>query len=111
MTELRQGYFQKRLSPSQSAALVADIAGGMSKAAAARKHGVSNRTVFRILRDDYSGAPKTTQPCGTNAGYARHLRRGERCWECSAAHAANQKEWHDGKRKRNETAEQDAAGG
>lgn len=72
--------------------MAVDIANGMSKAAAGRKYGVSTRTVFRILKDDYP-PKREPAPCGTIAAYRRHQRQGERCWKCAEANAAYQKEW------------------
>lgn len=79
--------------------MAADVASGMSKAAAARKYGVSTRTVFRVLADDYQRSDRVLKPCGTNAAYQRHRSRGERCLPCSDAHAAAQKEWSNGKER------------
>lgn len=100
-----EGRFTKRLTTMQAVLLMTDLANGMTQVAAAEKYGISRSTVNRIKHDKYK--PKR-QPasCGTNAGYARHNRRGEKCWKCSAAHAAQQKEWSDGKdRTRGETGE------
>lgn len=64
-----------------------DRAAGMSWRELSQRYGVSVRTV-RTWLDVEHPQPKPLQPCGTNAAYARHLRRGERpCPECCAAHA------------------------
>jgi len=98
MAATPDGRFQKRLTTQQAVALQVDIANGMSKAAAGRKYGVSESTVYRILGDKYK-PKRVPQPCGTNAAYQRHRVKGEQCHVCSAAHAANQKEWSDGKKR------------
>lgn len=33
------------------------------------------------------------KPCGTEAAYRRHLRKGERCYICAGAHAEENKRW------------------
>lgn len=53
----------------------------------------------RAYRDrKRGGAPRTPQPCGTVAAYARHLRRGET--PCDACRAANAERHRDLYRRR-----------
>lgn len=88
----------KRLTPYQAAQLASDIANGMTKVEAAAKYGISRTTVFRTLKRGElkpgpPKQPKKLKPCGTNAAYQRHRKKGERCWKCSEAHAKEIKRW------------------
>lgn len=50
---------------------------------------------------------RPTQPCGTKAGYQRHLRRRETaCDPCTAANSAHRREHFDGSRTRNRLYQQ-----
>lgn len=99
-----------RLNEEQRRRLVVDHEDGFKRTELAERYGISLRTVFRILAD-YE-ARKTIgrktrrkpgrlekknvplKPCGTNAAYNRHIRKGElACDPCLAAHAAEQKRW------------------
>lgn len=79
--------FVPALTPTQHAALVADLARGMTKVDAAKAHGVSVRTVYRAIAEPAERSTRVLKPCGTPAAYMRHRRRGERCVECWAGHA------------------------
>lgn len=86
-----------KLSKFQTAALITDVANGMSKAEAGRKYGISNRTVHRIFerisRDTrYDKHKKKLHPCGTIGAYRRHLRNGERCVKCCEANSKYENE-------------------
>jgi hypothetical protein len=55
---------------------------------------ISERTVYRILARHQNPRPKLNprkvMPCGTNAAYQRHRRKGEYpCPKCLEAHAAD----------------------
>lgn len=95
----------KALSPFQAAQLATDIADGMSKSKAAIKYGVHRRTIYRTLaredpelepqktKDEDIKPPRKLKPCGTNAAYQRHRRKGEKCPVCWAAHAEEIRLW------------------
>lgn len=99
--------FKKALSDKQEEALVVDYEDGFKPAELARRYGVSDSTVQRILGDHQMPiaqhprrkrkvvrAKKPLKPCGTNAAYQRHRRKGEYpCTPCLEAHAAEQKSW------------------
>ena len=108
--------FKSSLTPQQSAAMITDIANGMSKPDAAKKYGISLRTVYRKLKLPASAPPgintkyliRQPKPCGTNAAYRRHKNHGEYpCTACLAAHAEDVKK-HKEKRD-NEAASRDLA--
>jgi len=78
--------FQRIFSPSEAAKLATLVAQGRTKASLAREYGVSVNTIRRTLKRE-DKVPRELLPCGTDASYQRHRRKGERCPECSYAHA------------------------
>lgn len=88
--------FTRALTPWQTAQVATLIANGKTRAEVAKKFGVSTRTISRIMNTDPDEKPKKPRPlkpCGTNAAYQRHRRRGERCWQCSEAHSRDVMRW------------------
>lgn len=95
--------FQRKLSPETEKMLVAEYEDGWTVNELTIIYRVSTRTVYRLLsehgklrRDRKKRAPrkrskkKELKPCGTNAAYARHKRKGEYpCTPCLEAHAAD----------------------
>lgn len=82
----------RKLTPRQARDMARDVANGMSRSKAAKKYKVSKATITNYLRDhEYpyrDNVSRILQPCGTNAGYARHMRKKESpCLECYDAHA------------------------
>lgn len=108
--------FQSSLTPLQTARMITDIANGLDKQAAAKKYGISLRTVYRKLKAaDYYAPPgintkyliRQLKPCGTNAAYMRHKRKGEiPCTACLAAHSGDVMK---NKRKRDKARTSDLA--
>ena len=88
---------RRALTKRQVREMSARIAAGMSKAQAAREYSVSVRTVYRMLDEQEIDYRVKIKPCGTNAAYMRHLRKGERpCPPCSDAHAKTNRDWNNG---------------
>jgi hypothetical protein len=87
--------FTRALTPWQTAQVATLVANGKTRAEVAEKFGVSRRTISRILNTDpdEKKPPRPLKPCGTNAAYQRHRRRGERCWKCSEAHSKDVMRW------------------
>ena len=86
---------KRKLTPRQARELANDLANGMTVKRATEKYKISRGSVYYYRRDhEYSGRdsiPHIPQPCGTNAGYARHKRRKEKpCLACYDAHALEQ---------------------
>jgi transposase len=97
--------FKRALTPEQEEELVEDYADGWSINDVSVIYRVSIRTVYRILADHQvplkkkrsrrkrkprEKKPIVLQPCGTNAAYQRHRKKGEYpCTPCLEAHAAN----------------------
>lgn len=105
--------FQRALTPSQEHALVVDWTDGIIANDLMVKYGISNRTVMRILADAgvsrtkgprrrrvsdrREKKPRVLKPCGTNAAYQRHKRKGEYpCVPCIGAHTRDNKEYQNG---------------
>lgn len=95
--------FRKILSDEQERALLVDHEDGWYVSELSIIYKISIRTVYRTL-DRYGVSPnlkrrlnrprvadvvpKELRPCGTNAAYARHKRKGEYpCTACLEAHA------------------------
>lgn len=108
--------WQKALTDEQERRLVVDYEDGFTNVALARRYGISESTVYRILADykqkrkqgnkNKPRAPRreqakgrTLKPCGTNAAYARHIRNKEQpCPPCCEAHAKQQDEYMERKK-------------
>lgn len=107
--------FQKKLTPKQTRELLVDYQDGWKVAELSVIYRISIRTVYRILAEHEvprqkgkrkrkpakrPKPPRELYPCGTNAAYARHKRKGEYpCTPCLEAHAQNVSEAKYGKRK------------
>lgn len=105
--------WKKALSDEQERALVVDYEDGFRVVELVDRYSISESTVYRILADYRAprkdGSRKRRKPlraqakgrqlkpCGTNAAYQRHRRKGEYCVPCAEAHAREQKEWNDGR--------------
>jgi len=75
----------KGITRAQKLDMAARRARGETLAQIAAAHDVTIRTVRHHLT---WREPRQLSPCGTNAAYARHLRRGQQpCPDCCAAHA------------------------
>ena len=102
--------FQRKLTDKQVRELLVDHQDGWKVKELSIIYRVSVRTVYRILaeNDRPTSYPKQRRkrvkpkrkekpelkPCGTNAAYQRHRRRGEYpCPLCLAAHAENVKNY------------------
>lgn len=103
--------FQRALTPSQVRAMAIDYTvDGMQVKDLAAKYGVATRTIERYLAD--AGVPKrkgprrkrkndrretkprVLKPCGTNAAWQRHRRKGEYpCEACRDAHTQDNLRW------------------
>lgn len=95
--------FQRALTPEQERALIVEHEDGWSINELSVIYRVSERTVYRLLSDykvpksnkrkrkaraARKRKPKELKPCGTNAAYQRHRRKGEYpCGPCLEAHA------------------------
>lgn len=84
--------FRPIFSPTEAAKLATLVAQGRTKASLAREYGVSVSTIRRTINRDEK-PPRELLPCGTNAAYQRHRLKGERCPECSYAHALEIQRW------------------
>lgn len=85
-----------KIPPFKAALILNYLSQGITKSEVAQRVGVSRGTIRNVLiRVSNEDEDKKLQPCGTNAAYQRHRRRGERCPECSAAHADSIKAWKD----------------
>lgn len=85
---------RKRTTPADRLEIVLAHEFGESISQISRDSGFSRATVSRVLGRraspavEYSRVGPRANPCGTNAAYWRHRRRGERpCLECYEAHA------------------------
>jgi transposase len=78
--------FQRIFSPSEAAKLATLVARGRTKVSLAKEYGVSVNTIRRTINREEK-EPRELLPCGTDASYQRHRRKGEKCPECSYAHA------------------------
>lgn len=95
----------RALVPDQEEALCNDYLGGWTVKELTIIYRVSERTVYRLLAEydiprtkkrksrkkrTKSYSTRELQPCGTNAAYQRHRKKGEYpCTPCLEAHAAN----------------------
>lgn len=94
--------FQRKLTPKQERELIVDYEDGYKVNELSVIYRISIRTVYRLLaeynaprqkvrrkkRKPRSKPPRELMPCGTNAAYARHKRKGEYpCTACLEAHA------------------------
>jgi len=94
--------FKPALTPEKEKELCVEWEDGWSIDELTIIYRVSRRTVFRVLakhnmplakprttKRRKRKKPRTLQPCGTNAAYQRHRRKGEYpCPPCLEAHAA-----------------------
>lgn len=96
-----------QLSPQKRQELLTEYEDGWSTRELTIRYGVSLRTVFRILAEGQAPKinkrtrkkrvapkrnPRVLKPCGTNAAYQRHRRKGEYpCPPCLEAHAKESK--------------------
>lgn len=90
----RQGR-QRALTPTQVADIAARVARGETKKFLADHYKVSIQTIYRSLSRDESPQPMKIElkPCGTNAAYARHIRKGElACDACLRGHSERRAE-------------------
>jgi transposase-like protein len=85
--------FKRALTTRQIMEVYAALARGESKTKIARHFGVSYNTIHRLTKEPKEKPDPEIKWCGTNAKYIWHLRRGEKCWLCAAAHAEAIKEW------------------
>jgi predicted DNA-binding protein YlxM (UPF0122 family) len=96
--------FTRLLTDDQERALVVDHEDGWKIRELSERHGVSERTVYRILakhqaklhnkksrrKRKYDYSKRKLKPCGTNAAYQRHRLNGEYpCAPCLEAHTAD----------------------
>ena len=104
-------------SDEQERRLVVDYEDGFKVVQLVTRYGISESTVYLILADYRAprkdGSRKkrkplraqakgrVLKPCGTNAAYQRHRKKGEYYVPCTEAHAREQKEYSDGKAQRN----------
>lgn len=85
------GQFTPKVTPTTAARMVTDSLAGETQATIARKYGVSQSTVARVIRGRDRKPPRELAPCGTNAAYQRHLYNKQvPCDPCTAAHTADQ---------------------
>ncbi len=82
---------RRKLTPRQARELANDLVNGMTVAKAVEKYKISRGSVYYYRRDHEYGRdsiPRILLPCGTDAAYARHLRKKEKpCLDCYEAHA------------------------
>lgn len=94
-----------KLKPSQVAMIATLTAGGATQSQVAKVVGCADGTVSKVLKRLRQEEPdpewvvvtrpprRKLKPCGTNAAYQRHRRRGEKCTLCWAAHAEEIRLW------------------
>lgn len=107
--------FTRKLTDAQVRALLVDYDDGIRVFQLEKKYEISNRTIMRILADAEvkrskgpkrkriknrrEKKPRVLKPCGTNAAYQRHKRKGEYpCELCLGAHTRDNKEYLDAQR-------------
>lgn len=101
--------FQRKLTPTMAARLVADVrVHKMSQRKAAEKYGINPSTVRMYLRPELRGEPAELPKCGTNAAYQRHLYHNELADDaCVEAHNRDRrKRTTERERERNRIAAQ-----
>lgn len=89
--------WQHKLTPLQATRMVLDRSRGMTIRQLAAKYDLNEDTVIKYLKGGH--VERRLKPCGTNAAYMRHIRRGEKpCPSCCAAHAGEIKRYQDAAR-------------